>query len=715
MSVSVVRLSLVVSTVNRAAELTRLMDSLLQQEFRDFEIVVVDQNRDDRIVPVLERYQSELRIGHIRTPTRRGISAARNDGWRRSCADVIVFPDDDCWYPPWFLRRGLELLGTTGAALVSGRFADKTGRSINGRFASRAQFITRRSVWTAQSESACFYRRELLEQLGGFDENVGIGSPSPWQAAEGPDFVLSALQRQRSCYYDPSLYGFHREYDLDDPNTGMVRRGRMYGRGMGFILRRHRFGFLSLLYWVSRPLVAAATSMTIGRFQRAAYSASVMIGRIEGWTNRVWVVGAGADVADLKRRPLASETHQDGEPPESFATKRREMTGPYRARNPVLVGALFALDVFARVLPKRHKKIAKDRPLRVLVTNWGHMGDVVTILPLLKFLECHPRVGELAVLIGSGSRPVLESSDIVARIHVADHWALNRSKKSKLRKIALYLSRYASIVHEIRQCQYDLSIDTFATFPSSNGITWSASIPQRVGFKSGGLGPCLTDPFDWIPDDRSMMDQQLKLLKPLLGELHPESLPASYPGFNFPAPESLLGIGQLPYIVIHMGPQNFRAWVPEKWSSLATILKGNGYELVVTGGPGDEAEAARVLSENVPVKDLTGRISWNQFVATVANAIAIVTIDSVAGHVAACFGVPSVTLIAGRQRLNLWRPNSPNAFALTHPVGCAPCHRTKGCAVMACVRQIEVADVLAALQPIMKSRLNSQLGKGANH
>ena len=103
-------------------------------------------------------------------------------------------------------------------------------------FASRAHFITRRSVWTAQSESATFYRRDLLERLGGFDEELGIGSATPWQAAEGPDLILNALQRGCMCYYDPSLYGFHLEYDLDDPTEKMPRKGRMYGRGMGYVL-----------------------------------------------------------------------------------------------------------------------------------------------------------------------------------------------------------------------------------------------------------------------------------------------------------------------------------------------------------------------------------------------------------------------------------------------------------------------------------------------
>ena len=125
------------------------------------------------------------------------------------------------------------------------------------------------------------------------------------------------------------------------------------------------------------------------------------------------------------------------------------MTGPYNARNPLLVGALYTADALACLLPKRHRMIEEDRPLRVLVANWGHLGDVVTILPLLKFLEHHPQVQELGVLIGSWSRSVLKSSDIAARIHVIDHWDLDRSNKSKSRKITQYLLRRISLVHEL--------------------------------------------------------------------------------------------------------------------------------------------------------------------------------------------------------------------------------------------------------------------------
>ena len=394
----------------------------------------------------------------------------------------------------------------------------------------------------------------------------------------------------------------------------------------------------------------------------------------------------------------------------SFGSKLREMTGPYRARNPLLVGALFAADAIASLFPKRAREVETDRKLQILVANWGHLGDVVTILPLLKFLERHSRVQELGVLIGSWSRCVMEASDIAAKIHVIDHWALDRSNKSRAAKITQYIARRTSLIEELRRCSYDVSIDTFASFPSAHGIPWNASVPRRVGFKSGGLGPFLTDQFDWIPDDRPMLDHQLDLLKPLLGEGYPHSLPATYPGFNSPAPEDLFGFAGRPYMVIHMGPQNVRGWIPEKWISLAAALRDQGYRLVATGGSGTEMEAARGLSEKIQVRDLTGRLSWTQFVATVANATAVVTVDSVAGHIAACFGVPAVILTAGRQKITLWRPNHSAAIVLTHPIGCAPCNRSNGCAAMACVRDIDVRDVLSSLEHAIRLGRNGASG-----
>lgn len=113
-------ISLVVATINRTVELERFLASLDTQTYRNFEVIVIDQNPDDRLVPVLCRHAG-LAISHLRSG--RGLSKARNVGLRATKGEIIAIPDDDCWYPPqllstvaaWFASRSQTdlLLGIT--------------------------------------------------------------------------------------------------------------------------------------------------------------------------------------------------------------------------------------------------------------------------------------------------------------------------------------------------------------------------------------------------------------------------------------------------------------------------------------------------------------------------------------------------------------------------------------------------------------------------
>lgn len=683
------QVSLVVATLGRTIELARLFESLLNQDFEDFEVIIVDQNKDERIGPILTPYRNSLRVQWIRTPDRRGVSAARNDGCRHARGEIVVFPDDDCWYPDWFLKKGISLLREKQAVLVSGRFADEHGRTINGRVSSRPCFMTVRSIWTTQSEAATFYSRSLVTQLGGFNEALGIGSASPWRAAEGPDLVLRALKRGHRCYFDPTLIGFHREYDLDDPNERMAIKARHYGRGMGHVLRQYQPNVVVLIYWLSRPVIGALISLIGGHSYRAKYHLSVSIGRLEGWLGHLWAFGMDEPKNGQIGGPAQTRT--------SFGVKRREMTGPYRARNPLLLVALYAGDAVGKLMPRRSGVIKGDRSLRILVANWGHLGDLVTVLPLIQFLDKHPAVDRLGILIGSWSKCVLDGTDLRAKVHVADHWALNRRSDKFFWKVTKYLSDRWRLVAELKRCRYDVSIDTFVSFPSTHGITWSAGVPRRIGFTSGGFGSTLTDPLSWHPDDNALLYHQLKLLAPLFGDGVPTTISAVYPGFEAPDIRKHLRAVSDQFIIFHVGPPDLKSWPLTKWNELAAHVKKRGLDIVLTGSSNGEVKIADLISEQSGAKNLAGQLSWNEFAAVIKVATAIVTVDSVSGHIAACFNVPAIVLTTGRERISLWRPNSARSVSLMHDVDCAPCHITQGCVEMACVRSIEVEDVLSEL------------------
>lgn len=274
--------SLVVSTLNRLDSISRLLQSLRHQQFADFEVLIVDQNDDDRVARLLDLEPLPFRLRHLHTPGERGLSRGRNRGWRAAEGEFVLFPDDDCWYPPWFLKAAIEKLRETGADILSGRATNEAGRSINGRFEHESQIITRSNVWTTQIEWVVFFRRQSLLELDGYDESIGVGAATPWQACEGQDIMLRALEAGLKCVFDPSIVGHHAELDTLFPDENMWHKARVYGRGMGFVLRAHNFGFREKLYWLMRPMGGVFLNVLKANPPRIKYYSNVLLGRYEG-------------------------------------------------------------------------------------------------------------------------------------------------------------------------------------------------------------------------------------------------------------------------------------------------------------------------------------------------------------------------------------------------------------------------------------------------
>lgn len=277
-------LSLVVATRGRAAPFQALFESLEAQTFRSFEVVVVDQNADDRVgAPAQEGWS--FPITHLRRPTESGLSRARNSGLPAASGAIVLFPDDDCWYPPHFLGLAMDRMKALRAQVLAGRAADETGRDINGRFEQAATRIDRGNVWTTGIEWVVLFERAVLDAVGGYDPDIGVGASTPWQACEGQDIMLRALAKGCTCWFDPAVYGHHAELDAHD--ASMIRKGRGYARGLGYVLRLHEFPVRDAAKWVARPIVGAGLSLMRGKTHLARYYANVALGRWEGWRMKV--------------------------------------------------------------------------------------------------------------------------------------------------------------------------------------------------------------------------------------------------------------------------------------------------------------------------------------------------------------------------------------------------------------------------------------------
>ncbi|HUY27496.1 MAG TPA: glycosyltransferase family A protein [Candidatus Binataceae bacterium] len=277
------KFSLIQATLGRTVEIERFLESLDGQTLRDFELIVVDQNPDDRLVPILAPYRERFEIKHLRSE--RGLSKARNAALPHLRGDVVSFPDDDCWYPKGVLERVATFLdahpeadGLNGCSLT----ADLEPR---GRWSQVEGRVTKLGLFNRTISYAIFIRRKVIERVGQFDETLGLGAQTPWQGAEDYDYILRAVSQGCSICYRPELYVHHDAFPAF--NDSNIKRTLQMCTGTGRFLSKHRYPLWYIGYWFAGSLGLAGLALLRGNRARAKYHWLSTVGRYQGWAARV--------------------------------------------------------------------------------------------------------------------------------------------------------------------------------------------------------------------------------------------------------------------------------------------------------------------------------------------------------------------------------------------------------------------------------------------
>jgi glycosyltransferase involved in cell wall biosynthesis len=266
-----------VATLGRVGELGRLLDSLEAQTHPSLRVLVVDQNLDERADPVLSGRAIEV----VRLDSPPGLARARNVALELVSADVVAFPDDDCRYAPTLLADVAERLGADqGIDGLSVPTEDAEGRRDAG-WGAEPTLLTSGNVWNLVASAGLFLRRPVIDRVGRFDEQLGVGGPGPWRSSEETDYVIRALRDGARIAYDPSL-------SVEHPLTVgagpvLVARGRSEGASVGYLLRKHGYPPRTVGRMAIRPVGGVAVALARRDVDRARFHAATLAGRIRGY------------------------------------------------------------------------------------------------------------------------------------------------------------------------------------------------------------------------------------------------------------------------------------------------------------------------------------------------------------------------------------------------------------------------------------------------
>ncbi|MGH8809657.1 MAG: glycosyltransferase family 2 protein [Noviherbaspirillum sp.] len=268
--------SLIVATVERTKELDDLFASLAAQTFKDFEVIVVDQNIDNRLQPYLHRArQSGLLVKHLRLRPA-NLSAARNVGIDAAEGEWVGFPDDDCWYEPTLMERLEHRFRCTDP--LSGAAVQWVEEGVPAELAP--SFTWERSKRFRDMPVASFqlfFHRKLFDRIGNFDCRLGVGLF--FGAGEETDLVLRALRAGALLTFETEAK-VHHPIKIPAPNPQARLAARHRERGAGALWAKH-----GLPKWViARGLVAPVLRPLLkGSFgPDLALGVAIVRGRIDG-------------------------------------------------------------------------------------------------------------------------------------------------------------------------------------------------------------------------------------------------------------------------------------------------------------------------------------------------------------------------------------------------------------------------------------------------
>lgn len=367
----------------------------------------------------------------------------------------------------------------------------------------------------------------------------------------------------------------------------------------------------------------------------------------------------------------------------------------YLVKNRWLLSALRLRDMLP--WPPTKFKVTPEPPSRVLLSSFGHLGDCVIATATLNLVRRLLPETQIGVLTGSWNSVIFREDPRVSWLHTIDHWILDRSVRSPQEKFSRYWRSRRTALQEIRDIGYDAAVDLFYFFPPAGPIFYAAKIPKRIGYASGGFRRYLTHPHPWVLSEKHVARYQAELLESL--GIERTQLHAEMRGLR-------MSLGAMPeytersdHVIIHTGTGSAqREWPEDRWSSVASALTKRGIKVLLTGrGDAEAARCARIESAVPNVLNLCDKLDWKSLCKTIATSRLLIGVNSLSGHLAACFGVPTITIWAGVVNPKHWQPLGNNATILHTPQPCLPCYEWRGCSGMQCIRDVGVTEVLAAV------------------
>ena len=206
------KISVIVPAHNAEEHLSESLDSLVNQTFHDFEVILINDGSTDHTQDIIDDYCRKYCNFKSFTQSNLGVSRARNKGINEASGEYITFWDADDLFSPNALEKLYESAVKTGAELVIG--ISSHFNSFNHRTHANTVTLSKKEqidpfdnnlVWTFSQSNKLFLREKIIE--------TGLKFPDLKYAEDGV-FVLGFEYQCSKITGCPHKVLFYRKHDF---------------------------------------------------------------------------------------------------------------------------------------------------------------------------------------------------------------------------------------------------------------------------------------------------------------------------------------------------------------------------------------------------------------------------------------------------------------------------------------------------------------------
>lgn len=227
--------SVIIPVLNGHKLIGECIDSIISQDYPkdNFEVIVVDNGSTDGTIDIVKNFQKDNKNINLYHQKIKSSYAARNLGIVQSKGDILVFTDADCIADKYWLSNIVRYFSDKSVGGVAGEILPYSKDNIVEKYAVTEEILSQKRTFNskflpyAQTANAA-YRRELISQIGYFDEVISGGDADySWRMQLHTNYKIVYAQNAKVLHK-------HRT-DL----KGLFKQ--RFKHGYGFVLIRNKY------------------------------------------------------------------------------------------------------------------------------------------------------------------------------------------------------------------------------------------------------------------------------------------------------------------------------------------------------------------------------------------------------------------------------------------------------------------------------------------